>query len=297
MILKALAAAVMLVLFGGQTLAQVLPAPESDTASDFSRILPPEDEARIAGLLTALRDETGVQMVVVTMPSITLYGGSGMRLDSYAKALFNTWGIGGADRNDGILMLIATDDREVRIALGAGYDAVYDGRAARVLTTAVLPEFRQDRIVAGIEAGILSSRERLVAPFLEGLPVDLDDGFVPETGTGPLGPILGFLGVGGVVSFLIWRGARERRRCPKCGELTLERTKEVIDPPTFSATGTAMEHMTCTNCGHIDRRFLTLPRSRSDRTTSRSGSGGSSGGSRGGFGGGRSSGGGASGKW
>jgi uncharacterized protein len=276
---------------------RVLPSPESDTVTDFARILPAEDEARIVASLQAIRAETGVQMVVVTMPDLALYGGRGMRLDAYAKALFNAWGVGGAERNDGILMLVDTGSREVRIALGAGYDAVYDGRAARVLTTAVLPEFREGRLVEGIEAGIVSSRERLIAPFLAGLPVSVTDGFEAEQNlSGPALALTGIIaGVAGIIG-LAMRGVRKRKTCPKCGAQTLNRTQEVIEPATRASSGTGIEHLHCTSCGYVDRLSYTIRKGRSGRD--RIGGGpGRSGGRSGGFGGGRSSGGGASGKW
>jgi uncharacterized protein len=276
---------------------RVLPAPESDTVTDFARILPAAEEARIVASLQAIRDETGVQMVVVTMPDLALYGGRGMRLDAYAKALFNAWGVGGADRNDGILMLVDTGAREVRIALGAGYDAVYDGRAARVLTTAVLPEFREDRLVQGIEAGIASSRDRLIAPFLAGLPVSVTDGF--ETEQNLSGPALALTGIiaalAGIIG-LAMRGVRKRKTCPKCGAQTLNRTQEVIEPATRLSSGTGIEHLHCTSCGYVDRQSYTIRKGRDGRDRL-GGSRGRSGGRSGGFGGGRSSGGGASGKW
>ncbi len=158
-----------------------LPVPLSETLSDYANTLDAAAEGRIAGMLAAVRAETGVHMVVVTLPSIEAYGGQGMRLDAYGKALFNAWGVGDADSNDGILMLVVTDAREVRIALGSGYDAVYDGRAARVLSTAVLPQMREGRTAQAIEAGITSTRERLIAPFLEGRPVTLNEGFAEES--------------------------------------------------------------------------------------------------------------------
>lgn len=278
--------------------AQTLPQPLSDTVSDFAQVLDPTEEGRIARALQQVRDETGVQMVVVTMRSITLYGGTSMRLDAYAKALFNAWGVGEADRNDGILMLVATDDREVRIALGSGYDAVYDGRAARVLSTAVLPEFRAGRLAGGIEAGIASTRERLIAPFLAGQPVTLTDGF-EEEGSGSSGlPIAG--GIGGIIALAaygIWSSARSRRTCPKCGQQTLTRTREVISPAGMFSSGSGLEHLTCTSCGFNDRRSYTIRPTSTGSSRRSSFGGGSSGGSSGGFGGGRSSGGGASGKW
>jgi uncharacterized protein len=293
---------VLVLIFGLCTAAaaQTLPQPVSDTVSDFAAVLDATDEGRIARALQQVRDETGVQMVVVTMPSLAVYGGAGQRLDAYAKALFNAWGVGGADRNDGILMLVVTGDREVRIALGAGYDAVYDGRAARVLSTAVLPEFREGRLASGIEAGITSARERLITPFLAGQPVSLTDGFAPEGEAGSSLPVVG--GIGGMVALLafgIWRSVRSRRTCPKCGKPTLTRTNEVITPAGMFSSGTGLEHLTCSSCGHTDRRTYTIRTSSSrDRDRGSSfGSGSSSSGGSSGFGGGKSSGGGASGKW
>ncbi len=286
--------------FAGAALSQTLPQPISDTISDFAEALDPVAESRIAGMLARTLAETGVQMVVVTMPTIEAFGGEGMRLDAYAKALFNDWGVGEAARNDGILMLVATDAREVRIALGSGYDTVYDGRAARVLSTAVLPELLQGRLAEGIEAGITSSRERLIAPFLEGRPVTLTEGFAPESSS--LAPWLAGAGaVGAGFILLIWRSRQAKKRCPRCGEATLNRTREVIEPASRTSSGTGIEHLTCSNCGFVDRRFFTVGKgtsSGSSRDRNNGGGGGSGrGGDSGGFGGGQSSGGGASGKW
>jgi len=119
--------------------AQTFPEPLSDTLSDFADVLDATEEGRITRLLADTRTATGVQMVVVTVPDLDSTGGAGMTIDAYGKALFNAWGVGGADRNDGILLLLDTTSREARIALGAGYDPVYDGRAARVLSTASCP--------------------------------------------------------------------------------------------------------------------------------------------------------------
>lgn len=283
---------------GSAALSQTLPEPMSDTVSDFAGVLDATEEARISRLLTTTREETGVQMVVVTLPSIDAHGGAGMRLDAYAKALFNQWGVGDAERNDGILMLVATEARETRIALGSGYDTVYDGRAARVLSTAVLPEFRAGRIAGGIEAGIASSRERLIAPFIEGRPVTLTEGFDEEGDGSALPWVAGFGGIFGLVGFGIWRGARARKTCPSCGALKLSRTNEVIDPATRYSSGTGMQHLLCGACGFTDRKSYTISaRGSDDRDRSSSGRSSAGSGRSGGFGGGKSGGGGASGKW
>jgi len=295
MVLKALA---LLLTLASAAVAQTLPdrtlpEPLGDTVSDFASVLDATEEGRISRLLEATRAETGVHVVVVTVPTIDAYGGAGMRLDAFAKALFNQWGIGNAERNDGILMLVATETREARIALGASYEAVYDGRAARVLTTAVLPEFRQGRIAGGIEAGIVSTRDRLINPFLEGRPVTLSEGFEDQSPSS-LPWVAGIGGIAGLLGVGLWRRTRGRRTCPSCGAQTLSRTNEVIDAPARYSSGTGLEHLTCSSCGFIDRKTYTIS-ARRGRDRDDPGGGGSGGG--GGYGGGRSYGGGASGKW
>ncbi len=281
-------------------LADTLPLPSDGHVLDLAEILDPTAEARIERLLAETEASTGVVVEVVTLTDIADHGGKDQRLDTYAKTLFNAWGIGSAERNDGILMLVASDTRDVRIALGAGYDAVYDGRAARVLSTAVLPEFREGRMAGGIEAGIISARQKLIAPFLEGRPVTVADGF--ETSESSDLPIFGGIAAAiGGVGFLGWRNRRKRKVCPSCGALTLTRRREVIEPSSSQSSGTGLEHILCSSCGYTDRQSFTVGRSRGTSTDSamRSGSRGSSaGGSQsGGRSGGRSSGGGASGKW
>jgi uncharacterized protein len=280
--------------------SQDLPAPQSDTLSDFADVLDATEEGRITRLLTDTRAATGVQMVVVTVPGLTAQGGAGMKIESYGKALFNAWGVGGADRNDGILLLLDTESREARIALGAGYDPVYDGRAARVLSTAVLPDLRDGKVATGIEAGIVSARDRLITPFLAGQPVSLTDGFENTgSGTNLRTALLGFGAVAGVAGFGIWRNRRANRTCPNCGARTLERSREVIQQPTRSENGLGMQHLTCSACGFSDHRSYPVSFSsreaRRDKTVGRSNR--DRGGNGGGFGGGRSSGGGATGKW
>lgn len=286
----------ILPLMGLAAMAQSLPEPLSDTVSDFADVLDATEEGRIARLLQQMRDETGVHMVVATMGDIADHGGAGMRLDAYGKALFNAWGVGDAERNDGLLLLVVTEAREARIALGTGYDAVYDGRAARVLSTAVLPEFREGRLAAGIEAGVVASRDRLVVPFLEGRPVTVTEGFREPVAERDLSWLLGLGGVGGIAAFGFWR-MRAKRRCPSCGKDMLDHTHEVIEAPTSLTSGTGMHHMTCRSCGFNDRTTYSIRHGLGLRSPGgfRRGSGGS--GRSGGFGGGRSSGGGASGKW
>jgi len=293
-ILRRLAVALLLApAFGPAAIAQELPVAMSDTVSDFAGVLYSDEETQITQLLTETRETTGIHMVVVTVQGIASQGGEGMRLEDYSKALFNAWGIGDATRNDGILLLLDIESREARIALGAGYDPVYDGRASRVLSTALLPELSEGRMAAGIEAAILSTRERLITPFLAGEAVTESSGFEDESSGIPIGAM--FAGIFGLVGFAIWRNRRAARTCPSCGALALKRKREVITPATREEPGVGLQHLTCSACGFIDRHSYAIAFSSAavhdPHATSGTGS------DSGGFGGGSSDGGGASGKW
>jgi uncharacterized protein len=240
-----------------------LPAPLTDSISDYADVLDATAEGRIQRLLEQTLAETGVGVQVVTMPDITLYGGAGMRLEAYAKALLTAWDTQDPTRGDSVLVLVVTEAREARIALGSGYDAVYDKRAARILSSAVLPELRKDQIAGALEAGIFLIRDRLILPFQSGQPVGVDDGFAPDPDTvDTLFGLAAFAGIAGTVVFLILHSRRKRKTCPHCGAATLTRSHEVIERATGSSTGTGLEHRLCTGCGYTDRRTYTLGRLR-----------------------------------
>jgi uncharacterized protein len=240
--------------------AQDLPVRSDGPVLDLANVLDATTEARISRMLDETETTTGVQMKVVTMTSISDHGGSGERLDSYADRLLDAWQIGSPERNDGILIVVTTDPADARIALGSGYDPVYDKRAARVLADQVLPAFRDGRIPTGIEDGVVSVRDRLIAPFLTGEPVTVSEGF--ETAEPRLPPALLFLVlVASVVGLLVYRAirsARLQKTCPSCGELTLTRTFEVIEAPASRSEGSGIEHRLCENCGHTGRQVYLL---------------------------------------
>lgn len=242
--------------------AQELPAPPEAGVLDLSEVLDPTSEARIARLLAETQEATGVEMEVVILPDIAAHGGAGERLEDYAARLLVAWETGAPDRNDGILLLVTTGSAEARIALGPDYPAVYDKRAARVLSTAVLPSLLEGRIAEGIEAGVVSARDRLVAPLLAGAPVTATEGFdsaMPDLPSWLPGILLA-LGAAGVAGWLVAGAARKRKTCPNCGAATLSRTFEVIDPPAGSSPGSGIEHRLCDNCGFTGRQVYLLRR-------------------------------------
>lgn len=269
-----------------QTGPAQLPDPLSDTVSDFADLLPPEVEARVADTLTKRRAATGVHVVLVTMDRIADYGGAGQRIEDYAKTLFNQWGIGDITRDDGILILVARSDREMRIALGAGYDVMWDNAAQRVIDRAFLPDFRNDNYPAGIESGVAATFDLIADPFAKGATPPP----TPSSGWRDIAPfaIFGVLATG-LIAFIARAKLGDAlvrfKKCPTCGHRSLSRSRDVLTASTTTASGNGMMLTHCANCGWDRREPFTIP-----RVSSTSGSSG-------GFGGGSSSGGGASGRW
>lgn len=265
--------------------AQELPEPLSSTVSDFADLLPPEVEARVVDALTKGRQETGVHVALVTMDSIADYGGAGQRIEDFAKTLFNTWGVGDAGRNDGILILVARSDREMRIALGAGYPVIWDNAAQRVIDRYFLPEFRTDRYAAGIEAGVQGTFDLIARPYVANNPPS-------DTGV-PITDIVQMIMTGLLVAGVVLVAFRQHvgtvfarlRKCPRCGNRGLDQSRRILDQPTKTTTGRGEIYRSCPACG--EQTIIPY------RIAAKSSSSGSSDG----FGGGSSSGGGASGRW
>lgn len=140
--------------------AQEYPNYSSVYINDFANILDPEREQRISQMLESTKNTRDVEITLVTINSQSTYGFS-KNIEKFATGLFNTWGIGDAERNDGILILVAVQDRQMRIELGSGYPRRFDKEAKAIIDNYFLPAFKQGNYAAGIEAGTRETIERI----------------------------------------------------------------------------------------------------------------------------------------
>ena len=116
---------------------------------DEAGVLAPEAETRLTAALAAHEQATGDQVVVATVPSL-----QGLTVEEFANRLFRTWRLGGADRDDGILLLVAPNERKVRIEVGYGLEGVMtDAAASIIIQSLILPRFRDGDLQGGIEVG------------------------------------------------------------------------------------------------------------------------------------------------
>ena len=130
------------------------PQPDNGYVTDLAGLLSAEEEEQIETWLWQVEYRTKVEIIVMTINSIHDYPGTdNSSIETFATGLFNAYGIGNMPLNDGILLLVAKNDRKVRIELGAYYGHRRDADAQRIIDNDILPEFRRGDFAAGIEDG------------------------------------------------------------------------------------------------------------------------------------------------
>ena len=144
-------AAILFVLAAGLTQAAEPDFPRLDgRVIDAAGVLSAGSRAGIAAKLKAHEDKTSDQVVAATVPSL-----QGLIVEDYANRLFRAWKLGGAKKDNGVLLLVAPRERKVRIEVGYGLEgALTDALSKVIVTTAITPKFKQGDFAGGIEAGV-----------------------------------------------------------------------------------------------------------------------------------------------
>jgi uncharacterized protein len=125
------------------------PAPEGPVL-DQAGLIPDAQEAALDARLREYTQRTGRAIVVATVPTL-----EGETIEIYAVRLFEAWGIGGKESDQGLLLLVAPAERKVRIEVGYGlHQYVTDALSGRIIRNAITPRFREGDMAGGIEAGV-----------------------------------------------------------------------------------------------------------------------------------------------
>ncbi len=163
---------------------------------DQARLLTPETEAELTARLEALERDTSDQVVVVTLDSL-----QGREIEDYGFRLGRAWGIGQAGERNGVLLIVAPNERKVRIEVGYGLEPILtDGLSALIIQNDILPSFREGRFEQGIEQGVaaIEAQLRLDPAEAEARAAAADS---PKADV-PVGPLIMI----GVIFFLIFVG-------------------------------------------------------------------------------------------
>ena len=147
--------AAALLLGAGDLPALVAVPPLTGRVVDQTGTLSAGERAALESRLADLEARKGSQVAVLLVPTVRPEA-----IEQYSIRVVDQWQLGRKDVDDGVLLLVAKDDREVRIEVGYGLEgAIPDATANRVIDEYVLPRFRQDDYAGGIVAGV----DRLIA--------------------------------------------------------------------------------------------------------------------------------------
>lgn len=125
---------------------------------DNANLLSVEDEAAIETELATLEGKSSDQLVVVTLPSL-----QGFPIEEFGYKLGRHWGIGQKEKDNGVLLIVAPNERKVRIEVGKRLEPIMtDALSKIVVTNAVLPSFRRGDFPGGIKAGVRDIKDILL---------------------------------------------------------------------------------------------------------------------------------------
>lgn len=166
----------LLLLFGSlawtDPAAAETPVPPRPTSSiyvqDYAGVLSEDAKAHIRAQGARLAAQTKAQVVVVTVPTL-----DGANPDEFGLAILRQWGIGDKKLNNGVLMLVAVQDRISRIEVGYGLEgALPDGKTGRIQDENMVPFFKQGKY----EAGIVNGYQALTSVVAKEYNVELKQG-------------------------------------------------------------------------------------------------------------------------
>ena len=276
-----------------------------DYVNDYASMFDGTNIQKMDTLLQELEKATTAQIFVATVDSL-----QGTTIEEYAVKLFEKWGIGQAEEDNGVLILLTKQERGVRIEGGYGLEPVItDAIAGRTINNIMVPRFKKGDFGLGTYEAVayLSS---LIAKDT-GVSLNALEHY--STSGVVIGKYLIFIGL--AAFFILFAGCftaiyfilskrRLKRLCPNCKTPNLKTTYKILKEATYIAPGWQLIIMDCSHCGFHDEKEVEIPRrsyssgsSWSSGSSSSHSSGSSSGGGFSGGGGGSSGGGGASGSW
>ena len=181
--------------------AQLAVPPLKARVTDLTGTLTPEQTAALEQMLQSFEARKGSQIAVLMVPTAKPEA-----IEQYALRVAEQWQIGRGKVDDGAILVVAKDDRELRIEVGYGLEgALNDATASRIIREVIVPRFREGDFYGGINAGV----DRMIR-VIDGEPLpEPQRRAVPANGGGlgqalPLLLVMAFV-VGGILRALFGR--------------------------------------------------------------------------------------------
>ena len=165
----------------------------SGRVTDAAGLLDAASTAALTEKLAALEQTTGTQLVVATVPDM-----DGLEIEDYGYQLGRAWGIGQKDKNTGAILLVAPNQRKVRIEVGYGLEGVLtDAVTSQIIRNTIVPAFKAGDMAGGVTAGTDALIQLLQ------LPADQQAQAVASAAAEPVRRHRGGLGLGAIIWLLI----------------------------------------------------------------------------------------------
>jgi uncharacterized protein len=118
--------------------------------NDYAGLISPEAKAKLANDLRAFEQSDSTQVVILTIPSL-----EGEDLEGFSIRVATTWKIGRKTRDNGVLLLVAKQERKIRIEVGKGLEGVLtDLLSGRIIDLVIKPNFKRGDYSGGLVAGV-----------------------------------------------------------------------------------------------------------------------------------------------
>lgn len=207
-------------------------------------ILSPAACDSIDRMLYALEQQTGIETVVAVVGSI-----GEVECFDFCHQLLNEWGVGKKEKNNGLVILLVTDQRYIQFYTGYGLEGdLPDALCKRIQTREMVPYLKDQRWDEGMVAGVRATCSRLDGSMSN----DSDDSDEED-----IEALIGFAVICGIFILIaigigIW-AVWNASKCPQCGQHKLQRSTSRL---LYRRGGVKKEEVTyvCRHCGHTLKR-------------------------------------------
>jgi len=127
--------------------------------SDFANVLDARSRQALENTLTEFERAHAIEIAIATVPSL-----NGETIETYANSLFQQWGVGQKGKDNGVLILVAPNERKARIEVGYGLESILtDGMCGEIIRTDMLPAFQENQYGQGLMTAV-DALQNLLSP-------------------------------------------------------------------------------------------------------------------------------------
>jgi len=141
---------ILLILFPAYTITALDVPALQGRINDYAGLLSSSEKAELEQYLASVEKTTGDQIALLTIPSL-----KGENLESYSIRVVENWKLGQKGKDNGVLLLVAMDEKKIRIEVGYGLeDTLTDAVSGYIIREIIVPQFKKGNFAGGISEGL-----------------------------------------------------------------------------------------------------------------------------------------------